>query len=97
MSEHINKCLFGTLLKMFTNMTEIDNIQHYSHKWNVTYTTAHKNIYEFENLGLMETEKTGRQIKAKLTERGRKMTILFKQINNLLEEGKKCSERKRKK
>ena len=97
MSEDINKLQFGTMLKMFRELAEEGNIHNYAMKWKLTYGTVRKNIYEFERLGFITTEKNGRQMLVKLTDRGRRLSILFKQINNILEEEKICSERKNKK
>jgi DNA-binding MarR family transcriptional regulator len=94
MSENIEKLQFGTILKMFRELSEEGNIHNYALKWKLTYSTVRKNIYEFERLGFITTEKNGRQMLVKLTDSGRKLSLLFKQINNILEEEEICLEGK---
>jgi predicted transcriptional regulator len=93
----INGLQFGTVLKMFRDISEQGNIQNYSHKWNMTYVTVRKNIYDFGKMGLLTIEKSGRQNLVKLTDRGKKLSILFKQIDIIInEEDNVCSEEAKK-
>lgn len=83
---------FGTIVKIFTEMTDNINIQTLCYKTQISYATVRKNIYELGKMGIIKTEDEGRMTRIIMTETGKKMSILFKQIHNILEEAKICSE-----
>jgi predicted transcriptional regulator len=89
---------FETVLKMFTEISERYNVQGNSMRMKMTYSSVMKNIMELQSLGLMEIKKVGRENRIRFTERGRKLVILFKQIEDILKqrEGNGCSGKKRK-
>jgi predicted transcriptional regulator len=78
---------------MFTEISERYNVQGNSMRMKMTYSSVMKNIMELQSLGLMEMKKVGRENRIKFTERGRKLVILFKQIEDILKqrEENKCS------
>jgi predicted transcriptional regulator len=89
----MNKFHFETVLKLFTEMSEKCNVQRNSIKMKVTYSALFKWIMELQNLGLLGVKKVGRENRIKFTERGRKLAILFKEIDAILNEkgGNGCS------
>lgn len=87
------KFRFDTVLKMFTEISERYNVQGNSMRMKMTYSSAMKNIMELQNLGLLKVKKVGRENRINFTERGRKLTVLFKEIDAILneKEGNGCS------
>jgi predicted transcriptional regulator len=83
----MNRFYFETVLKLFTEMSEKRNVQGNSIRMNVTYSALFKWVFELQKLGLLEVKKVGRENRIKFTERGKKLAVLFKEINNILEEG----------
>jgi len=95
MPKEIEKLEFGTALKMFRDISQHGcpvNIQKCSFKWKLSYATVKNNIGIFESLGFLKTEKRGREIVIEPTETGIRMSVLFKEIDLILKEGKSCSE-----
>jgi predicted transcriptional regulator len=81
------KFYFETVLQLFTEMSEKCNVQRNSIRMKVTYSALLKHILELQSLGLLEMKKVGRENRIRFTERGKKLVMLFKEINNILEEG----------
>jgi predicted transcriptional regulator len=91
------KFYFKTVLKIFTEISEKNNVERNAIKMKVSYSALYEQTRKLENLGLLEIKKVGRENRIKFTERGRKLVILFKEINSILNEregNECCGERK---
>jgi len=80
------KFYFKTVLKIFTEISEKNNVERNAIKMKVSYSALYEQTRKLENIGLLEIKKVGRENRIKFTENGKKLVILFKEINNILEE-----------
>ena len=89
----MNKFHFETVLQLFTELSEKYNVERNAIRLKVSYSALFRQLTELQKLGLLEMKKVGRENKIKFTERGRKLAILFKQIDAILneKEGNGCS------
>jgi predicted transcriptional regulator len=92
------KFYFKTVLKIFTEISEKNNVERNAIKMKVSYSALYEQTRKLENLGLLEIKKVGRENRIKFTERGKKLVILFKEINAILDEkeGNGCSGERKK-
>lgn len=80
------KFYFKTVLQIFTEISEKNNVERNAIKMKVSYSALYEQTRKLENLGILKIKKVGRENRIKFTERGRKLVVLFKEINAILNE-----------
>jgi len=94
----MRKWQFETVLKMFTELKNNSNVHNCSHDWRIAYATVRKNLKELESLGFIdiETHVNRRGSKIRFTDTGKRLSFLFKEVNNILMESEKNVRKKEK-